>query len=1189
MRTLKKTLSLLLAVALVLSLTVVGASAAYTGNKVDTLKDAADVGADYSEAVGVMVGLGIIEGYDDGTLRPETTYTREQAAKIIAYMQLGPKDADSLRCTKAPFTDVAADRWSAGYIAYCVEQGIIDGMGDGTFQPEAQLTGYQWAKMLLCAVGYGRNDEYVGSSWSLNTAKDALDKGIFDGDLDGADHVVLTRQQAILYAFNTLTSVGVVVYSPSLGDYILRYTSFADRATMEGTLGWNVYGLKSVEGIIVDNEGMGNSKTRVSVQNKYEVDKTTTGEKADVEVAANTDIDMMYHAAKIWYTSGGAVYVIDKATVTALTCNNITSSAVAKLEKSTTVDKTIGTDYGYDYYEYNFVDNGSLGTAGVSFYYDLGTLGVRSETKETTVIYDHTGKDDVMANSDIINDIKDLHNRDTVVYIHTNSTVDKTDEAWHVYPISTTTGTVKDYSKTRGTITMADDTVLELSVFVKDNIWDVIKRNAVVALRLDTHGHVIDANAEAVRVIGYFTGTSRVTSAHDAWFHDWTYAAQFVDVTTGEPIEVPVTNTVANQLERTATNNNTNGYYDITTAVYNKTALTSATELFESNNIYASAYALKTGANNSATFTASSFMFNTTKNNGAEGLKVFYDNDSVKIFVASDRGNDLTVTPYDGVDDMIEKLSDGFTAKAVYLENIIVSGSYDPSTDAFYADTIFAFEAATASSGYLFLPEDITSAALNDEALGNGLFRFEGAYLNGSAKDTWITVDSNDGYGKGFYNFTVTNGVYSLTAAAPITDYIYDTVKVYKHPTNNMFVFDPVHEGVERQVSSEATIVELREEAGKLIVDSVESLDDFWYSDYSDYANALLQVGYTWNASGVVDVIYVINQKYGELTAWTQDTAATDGWTVDMTTFENEIVALRSDDLAKVDDGTTVKVVVNYDQKRNDMAVTDYKGAAAAGVTLDGTVKTDAAGKKYVDVNLYDATNKVQIAPSGNYQTNLAVTDVYMLVDIKNEVTALAGYYNASAGSYPTVPATQVRLKVGQEISLGYFAAALKGNNNTTDAVATVLNGKNTEKYDVTFNKTAYDGTAWTEAFVVKGNTVTTKSVLAEYTVALNNEQAQYYHLSGTDVNNDTVKYTETPGVAHKVYVATDGDDVNGHGKALQMGTSTSGTFVSNNANANNTTEAAYEFDFIARANENSITSFSWVNEGEASNPAVEG
>ena len=43
-------------------------------------------------------------------------------------------------------------------------------------------------------------DEYVGSSWSLNTAKDALEKGIFDGDLVGADHTPLQRQQAILYA-----------------------------------------------------------------------------------------------------------------------------------------------------------------------------------------------------------------------------------------------------------------------------------------------------------------------------------------------------------------------------------------------------------------------------------------------------------------------------------------------------------------------------------------------------------------------------------------------------------------------------------------------------------------------------------------------------------------------------------------------------------------------------------------------------------------------------------------------------------------------------------------------------------------------------------------------------------------------------------------------------------------------------
>ena len=581
MRTLKKTLSLLLAVALVLSLTVVGASAAYTGNKVDTLKDAADVGADYSEAVGVMVGLGIIEGYDDGTLRPETTYTREQAAKIIAYMQLGPKDADSLRCTKAPFTDVAADRWSAGYIAYCVEQGIIDGMGDGTFQPEAQLTGYQWAKMLLCAVGYGRNDEYVGSSWSLNTAKDALEKGIFEGDLVGADHTPLQRQQAILYAFNTLTSVGVVVYSPSLGDYILAYGNFADRATIEGTLGAKVYGLASVTGIIVDNEAMGYSKTRISVQNKYKVDKTTTGEKADVEVAANTGLDMMYHAVKVWHTNGTAVYVIDKAAVTTLTCLNATETAMKKLGKVsdtlTIGDKEDAEEDNGGIYEYHYVNNGSAGTVGVEYYYGLGELGVRSESKETTVLYEGDERENgtrgtVMENAEIKTDISEIDNRDDVVYINPTSKTDTTKEAWHVSAVAYTTVKIADWSRTAMTITTADGTVYEASTFFTG--WPQNMDQGVTAiLSLDTHGDVISIDLDNARVIGYYTGTTRPSSAHEAWFADAALVAQFVNIETGKPMEVPVTTawaagavTGVNQ-DYTDIENSGRGYYDITDSV----------------------------------------------------------------------------------------------------------------------------------------------------------------------------------------------------------------------------------------------------------------------------------------------------------------------------------------------------------------------------------------------------------------------------------------------------------------------------------------------------------------------------------------------------------------------------------------------------------------------------------------------
>ena len=230
MRTLKKTLSLVLVVAMVLGLCVVGASAY---NKVeDFTDDVAKIGDAYYEAVGVLTGIQVIDGMTETSFQPQGNYTREQAAKIIAYMMLGKADADSLRCTKAPFDDVAADRWSAGYIAFCVEQGIIDGMTETTFEPTGTLTGFQWAKMLLCAVGFGVKGEFTGSSWSLNTAKYAHNVDLFAGDLAGADHTAITREQAALYAFNVLTAVDLVVYSESLGDYIKGYNSwFVSTAT----------------------------------------------------------------------------------------------------------------------------------------------------------------------------------------------------------------------------------------------------------------------------------------------------------------------------------------------------------------------------------------------------------------------------------------------------------------------------------------------------------------------------------------------------------------------------------------------------------------------------------------------------------------------------------------------------------------------------------------------------------------------------------------------------------------------------------------------------------------------------------------------------------------------------------------------------------------------------------------------
>ena len=109
-----------------------------------------------------MTERGVLDSYPGGSFRPNETLTREQGAKIIVYLCIGKDAAKVLKCDKAPFDDAAAKLWSAPYIAWCVEHGIIHGYGNGSFGPVDTLTGDQYAKMLLCALDLAREDNYSG-------------------------------------------------------------------------------------------------------------------------------------------------------------------------------------------------------------------------------------------------------------------------------------------------------------------------------------------------------------------------------------------------------------------------------------------------------------------------------------------------------------------------------------------------------------------------------------------------------------------------------------------------------------------------------------------------------------------------------------------------------------------------------------------------------------------------------------------------------------------------------------------------------------------------------------------------------------------------------------------------------------------------------------------------------------------
>ena len=237
MRNLKRTLSLALAAVMLMGMMVVGAGAAS--------KDFTDAGEIKNvEAVDVMVALGILEGGDKGDFQPNSILTREQAAKIICYLLLGTESAEKLTTNSAVFSDVAANRWSAPYISYCVNLGILAGDGQGHFFPEGKLTGAAFAKMLLVALGYDASvEKYVGNDWMINVSSDAIAAGIVPSGLVLANE--LSRQDAAQMAFDTLTA-DMVKYdskgSVSVGDIVISQNANAEKIAASSKTGYKTSG-----------------------------------------------------------------------------------------------------------------------------------------------------------------------------------------------------------------------------------------------------------------------------------------------------------------------------------------------------------------------------------------------------------------------------------------------------------------------------------------------------------------------------------------------------------------------------------------------------------------------------------------------------------------------------------------------------------------------------------------------------------------------------------------------------------------------------------------------------------------------------------------------------------------------------------------------------------------------------------
>lgn len=161
--------------ALVLVFTMMVSSAAFAAKFTDVAED-----SQYAEAVEVLSALGILNGYEDGTFKPDAVITRAEVVAVVNRLQ-GLSDAAKAAAGTSMYTDVATTDWFAGDVNLASQMGIVAGDGNGLFRPNDQVKYEEAVKMVVAALGYKQDYVLKQGGWPTGYLIIATDKGVTKG------------------------------------------------------------------------------------------------------------------------------------------------------------------------------------------------------------------------------------------------------------------------------------------------------------------------------------------------------------------------------------------------------------------------------------------------------------------------------------------------------------------------------------------------------------------------------------------------------------------------------------------------------------------------------------------------------------------------------------------------------------------------------------------------------------------------------------------------------------------------------------------------------------------------------------------------------------------------------------------------------------------------------------------------
>ncbi|MBU0981366.1 S-layer homology domain-containing protein [Patescibacteria group bacterium] len=146
-----------------------------------------------SVAINYLQNLGIVQGYNDGTYKPNNTINRAEFTKIVMET-LDPGASSGISC----FPDVL-NMWYSPYVCEAKTRRIISGYSDGYFRPENEINLAEGLKIVLEAYEFDINYNYP--IWYESYFWFAKPKGLLNGINEEIGHM-LTRGEMAQLIYN---------------------------------------------------------------------------------------------------------------------------------------------------------------------------------------------------------------------------------------------------------------------------------------------------------------------------------------------------------------------------------------------------------------------------------------------------------------------------------------------------------------------------------------------------------------------------------------------------------------------------------------------------------------------------------------------------------------------------------------------------------------------------------------------------------------------------------------------------------------------------------------------------------------------------------------------------------------------------------------------------------------------------